>query len=433
MSLAKYLKLSDLKLSKTVFLIGSTIALSSSSFLHADYPLHLTSKTLDAGIETEQHLMAPHYYEMLKHPENLPPRKHSTVDISKIVATPGPTETVYGYWPYWGADISTIPFDSLSHLAIFGVTLNSDGSLSNTSYWTSYAKEAVELGHAYDVKIHLTLIAFEAGVMESVFSSSTKRATLIKNLKSLVDQYGADGVNVDAEGLPYSMKNYFTTFIQELNAEVEDVYIATPAIDWSGAYDFDVLAANSNGLFIMGYGYHWSGGDPGPVSPLFGGDPWSDYSLEWSVDDYVTWGTPKDKIVLGLPLYGNQWPTTNKNVPGTATGTATAVVYSNAVYKGETYGRYWDSVTHTPYTFPSSTSQLWYDDIESLEDKIAWTVDSGLQGTGFWALTYENSDPDFWAMVDSLTYTEEDPPDDEMPCWPPRGPFIFWLCRNINM
>lgn len=421
------LKNSTLK--KSWLALGSFL-LFGSSYLYADIPLHLTSQTLDLAIEDQQHLMAPHYYDMLKHPEKLPPRKHSKVDLSKIVATPGPDKTVYGYWPYWGDDLSTIPFDSLSHIAIFGVTLNSDGSLSNTSYWTSYAKEAVELGNAYDVKVHLTLIAFDSDVMASVFPSATKRATLIKNLKSLVDQYGAHGVNIDAELLPYSLKDYFTTFIKEINAEIEEVYIATPAVDWAGSYDYDVLAANSDGLFIMGYDYHWPGGDPGPVSPLYGGSPWGSYSLEWTVSDYVTWGTPKDKIVLGLPLYGYQWPTVDKDVPGDSTGTATAVLYSTAIYRGETYGRYWDSVTHTPYTFPSSTSQLWYDDLESLEDKIAWLVDEEIQGTGFWALTYENSDPDFWSMVDSLTHIEEEPPPDEDHiCWP-RPPRWFWFCRN---
>ncbi|MEC7987401.1 MAG: glycosyl hydrolase family 18 protein, partial [Myxococcota bacterium] len=62
-------------------------------------------------------------------------------------------------------------------------------------------------------------------------------------------------------------------------------------------------------------GYHWKGGDPGPVDPLFGGSPWSVYSLEWTVEDYRDKGVPDNKIILGLPLYGREWPTENNDVP----------------------------------------------------------------------------------------------------------------------
>ena len=188
-------------------------------------------------------------------------------------------------------------------------------------------------------------------------------------------------------------KSQLVSLVEELKERVDEVTVATPAIDWLGAYDYDALANASDGLFIMGYGYHWSGGDPGPLAPLYGGSPWSDYSLDWSVDDYLYYGAPADKIILGLPLYGRDWPTTSNSVPGSATGTGSSIVISSAISEAATYGRLYDTVTDTPYYFPDSVSQVWYDDNTSVREKISYAVDQNLLGVGFWALQYEGGDP----------------------------------------
>ncbi len=331
-----------------------------------------------------------------------PVPKAEVPSTSGLTST-SPDRTVYGYWPYWGDPLSTLEWDKLTHVALFAVSLNADGSLSNTYYWTNYAQTALSLGAPYGVRIHMTVTCFDSSVMTAVLSSASTRNRAVSEIASLINDYGGDGANIDFEGLPSSQKANFVTFIEDLRAEVEDLFIAMPAVDWSGAYDFDALADASDGLFIMGYNYHWSTGDPGPNAPLYGGDPWSVYSLDWTVDDYLTYGAPANRLILGLPLYAYEWPTTNNDVPGDATGTATALFYSTAVADGEAYGRQWESLTHTPYAFPDSHSQLWYDDVISLEDKIAYAIDRNLQGVGFWALTYEDSDPEFWDMVEAQT------------------------------
>ncbi len=327
--------------------------------------------------------------------------------------TEGPVDTVYGYWPYWGDDLDTVVWDQLSHIAIFGVELEDDGSLSGTHHWTDAAEQAVALGEHYDVRVHLCLIGFDDDIQASVLPSATKRARAIGELVELVDAYGAHGVNVDIEGLDDELKQDLTTFIQELRAQVDDLFIATPAVDWTGAYDYDELAAASDGLFIMAYGYHHSSGDPGPNSPLTGGDPWSEKAIDWTVEDYRDNGAPDDKIIVGLPLYGRNWPSVDNSVPGEATEEGSSVTWVTSIQQGESYGRQWDSVTSTPYAFPDSTHQLWYDDHQSIEAKIGWSLDQGLQGVGFWALTYDDADPDLWSMVDRLSNPGDAPDDTE--------------------
>ncbi len=317
-----------------------------------------------------------------------------------------PDVTVYGYWPYWGDSLDTLAWDQLTDLALFGVELASDGSLTYEDRWHEAAPQAMELAAPYGVRVHLTLICFSDPVMASVLPDPAKRALTIAEVSSLVERYGAHGVNVDFEGLDRAYKHDFTAFVQEMSEELEDVVVAMPAVDWDGAYDYDELAFASDGLFIMGYGYHWSGGNPGPVAPLYGGGIWGTHSLAWTVEDYVKWGAPPDKIILGLPLYGRLWPTVDSAVPGDATGEGEAVTYSGAQAMLMDHSRRWDASTATPYLFPSTDEQLWYDDAESLEAKMAYAVDQELQGFGFWALTYEDTDPELWGIVDGLTHPQ---------------------------
>ena len=199
-------------------------------------------------------------------------------------------------------------------------------------------------------------------------------------------------------------------FTEELKAAVDEVYLATPAVDWNGAYWYSRLAEASDGLFIMGYGYHWTGGGPGPNAPLEDGDLWSQWTLAWTIQDYFDADTPADKIVLGLPTYGQEWPVSDSSaVPGDATDDGWSVTYAEAVDAADTYGRYYEDVSETAWYASSSTRQAWYDDSESLGIKMQWAVDEGLQGFGFWAIGYDEDDPAFWAAVDSAS--QEDPVD----------------------
>jgi MYXO-CTERM domain-containing protein len=319
------------------------------------------------------------------------------------------TTWVYGYYASWAGEVGDLPWDRLTHVAIFDVELTSTGELTRTSNWTSRAAEAVALAEPYGVKVHLAVTCFSASVMAQVLDDPNKRVAAADALAQLVDDYGGHGVSVDFEGMDAAQRDGLIAFVGEVKQRVDEVTVATPAVDWNGAYDYDALVAASDGLFIMGYDYHWRTGDPGPVAPLVGGTPWGQYSLEWSLTDYETWGAPPEDVILGLPLYGYSWPSTSTNVPGAATGQADSVLYADAAAEVDGYGRQFDDITTTPYYFPSSSRQNWYDDLESLDAKIGWAVEQGVRGIGFWAVNYEGGDPAFWDMVALHTQAEVPP------------------------
>jgi uncharacterized protein (TIGR03382 family) len=326
--------------------------------------------------------------------------------IHAIPTEPAPRVTSYGYLPDWIDDPLAVDLDSLSHVAWFNVSLNASGHATDTDSWHAVANTLVDSAHAVGTQVHLTVALFDETTQASVLSNESHRAQAVTELVSLVNDYGADGLNVDFEGMAWEQRDDLVQFVIELKAGVDEVYLATPAVDWSGAYDYDRLSAESDGLFIMAYGYHWSGGDPGPVGPLHGGGPWSVYAQDWSLEDYRTYGATDDKIVMGVPLYGRSWPSSSDAVPGTSTGTSSAHTMASAIATAADYDPRFDDTSQTPWVW-TGTKQFWYDDMDSTETKLSWAIDQGIQGVGYWALGYTGGDPDFWQMVDRVTQIPE--------------------------
>ena len=314
-----------------------------------------------------------------------------------------PQRMVFGYYASWAGELSDIDFARLTHLAVFNVDLNSDGTVSGMSSWDELGPEAVSLAAPHGVKVQLALTCFDEDVMNVVLPDAGRRGVLVDTLVAAVERVGADGVSVDCEGVPGARRDDLTTLVAELQARVDEVSVAAPAIDWTDAFDKAALSVHADQIFIMGYDYHWGGGDPGPIAPLEGGSPWGPWSLTDSLETYLAEGADPDRIVLGLPLYGRTWPSTNNTVPGTSTGRASSVTMVNGIALAATHGRLYDTVTDTPYTFISSTSQTWYDDHASIQTKVHWAIEAGLGGIGFWALNYEGNDPVFWDMITAET------------------------------
>lgn len=317
------------------------------------------------------------------------------------VASDAPSVTVYGLWPSWGDPLSTLPWDQLTHVAIVGADLAGDGSLGDTSGW-SQAGAALLLAAPWGARVHLAATVVDPDLL---LGSAAHRTAAIGALQAAVASRGAHGVHLDLRGLPLVHKAAYVSFVAELRAAVGEVVVSMPAVDAAGAYDFDELAFASDGLFVRGYDLRDESADPGPVAPLASGATWGPYSLQWSVTDYRTWGAPDPSLLLGLPLYGYEWPTVDASVPGLATGPGLPLTHTAAELIASASGVQWDVESSTPWTQSDPTHQLWYDDAESLSAKAAYAVGEGLGGVGLWALTYADSDQALWRALDAQTHT----------------------------
>lgn len=320
------------------------------------------------------------------------------------------THRVYGYLAYWDDDLSQVPWSGLTDLAMFSVEASASGNLGSKTHWEA-TPQALALAAPYDVEIDLCVTQFDTATLRTLLGSSTARANLISQLKAEVTRLGADGVNIDFEGMPSDRRAEMVQFTKDLAAEVGKVVLAIPAVDWSNAWDLAALDDHAD-LFMMGYAYHYSGSSKaGPNDPLYDGTGVGSISLSRSVDTYLNKGVDPDRFILGLPLYGYRWPVASGNeaVGASTTGSGSAVFWSTTAAQEATGDVRWEPISHTPWMFHGN-AQTWYANTRSLTDRVDYAIGRGLAGIGFWAINYDDGDQVLWDGIRDRTRAEVEEP-----------------------
>jgi hypothetical protein len=127
------------------------------------------------------------------------------------------------------------------------------------------------------------------------------------------------------------------------------------------------------------------------------------------VDNYLFAGVPAQKLLLGIPWFGYNWPVTNNVRKATTTGKATSVTFVAAGVLSATYGNTFDISTKVPWISYKDISnnyrQIWYDDLLSYNYKFDLVNARNLAGIGIWALSYENGKKEIWSQIQSAFST----------------------------
>ena len=229
---------------------------------------------------------------------------------------------------------------------------------------------------------------------------------LIPEIIAAIEKYDFDGVNVDLENLKASDRDSLTEFMRKLREAMPEEKTVSIAVapnpekttnTWLAAYDYENLAKHADYLVVMAYDEHCYGGAEGPVASI----GYVEKSLT-SILEVVS----KDKIVLGLPMYGRFWevgaPTGGeaiinaqapriikqfKVVPNyiEKEGTPMMQVKVKEGQKGPyVNGRYLDAGTYN----------IWYENERSIKEKLALINKYDILGSALWAL--DNEDVSMW-------------------------------------
>lgn len=356
------------------------------------------------------------------HPVELEKHRFDSVDyeqIDRYASTLSNTHTrnrhltheVIGYLPYWEYDTyPSLDYDLLTQINYFSAEVNSDGSISNTHNWPNLG--FIYFAQERGVAVKLCATMFGSNSLTTLLSNPTHRQNAINNLLQLVIDGNADGIDIDFELLPASQRDNLVTFMQELETSFHAVLpraiitMATPAVDWSNAWDYETLASITDGLFIMGYNYFYGGSaTAGPVSPLDG----YTYDLTSTVNSYINGSNgQRDKIILGLPYYGYDWPVENSNIHSNTTGSGSSIFYNSAQSLAENIGYQFDAITTAPWIPYQSNGwrQVWYDDSLSLSLKYQFAKNENLRGIGMWALGYDVGHDELWGAIADQFFVE---------------------------
>ena len=212
-----------------------------------------------------------------------------------------------------------IRYDLLTTIAFFGVSYRSDGSLDTSrpgykAYQNGFATDIITRAHAAGVRTVITFQGFTLSRNDAFLANPVARATFVQQAVALMTARGADGANLDIEGLD---NQYFPAFGQ-LGAELKAAALAVnPNAQISVATNANVsgarmaaaaLAAGVDRAFLMGYNYRVAASSPvGSIDPIVRAD--GGLSLTASLDLYAQYGVPLDRVILGVGYYGRTWPT----------------------------------------------------------------------------------------------------------------------------
>lgn len=216
-----------------------------------------------------------------------------------------------------------------------------------------------------------------------------------------VEAVGAEGVDIDIEGWPATMRNPYTSFMAELGEAVhhrdKSLSVCTFSLSREarrengvGFIDPTLLLPFIDQFRCMTYDLYCPPSEfVGPTSTA----PWGRETM-----GYMAERVPVDRIVMGLPTYSVDW---NINDP-TKSRQVNDAAFIAAREKQSPIGRgwcYYQDVSLIRYTDDAGHAHLlWVSDARSTRSHLV-TVDSlDLSGVCFWVLTGDE-DPAIWRAV----------------------------------
>lgn len=351
---------------------------------------------------------------------------------------------VVGFVPTWMVGKTKVYGGEVSDLVFLGVEADGGGNLvwdtqSQKINSPDYLKLKAGVKNSGGRNV-LGVKLFKDSVIEELVASPEARMRLVEQIKVAVESGGFDGVNMDFEYMkdPLAIaEDKFGILLDELRlAEVGEISLDVFAntVIKSGYERLAKMMDRVDYIVVMGYDFHTASSDfVGPVAPL-GAVP-GERSIGEVLDKVKSSGIDKSKVVVALPLYGYQWKTVDDTFESQSKDYVAMITYNKmkefmadpAFLAKITQN--WDELSATPwisfkkdetvyYTervrtgkkyknvtksrVVSVNHQVYYENAESLIKKLETVKKSGMGGTGFWALGYEDTAGEVWGVLEKV-------------------------------
>lgn len=342
---------------------------------------------------------------------------------------------VFGFAPFWTLHkLDNVDFNTLSTLAYFGVPVTADGTLDreDIGYTKFQSKQATELfmkAHSHGTRVVLTITQMKNPNIEAILGSEQAQQTAINETVAEVKKRGIDGVNIDFEyvGNPgYTLRQEFSDFVAGMTEKMHEevpgskvtVSVYASAARSPKLYDIKAIGDSADAVFMMAYDFAVSGSERAePTAPLYGFKEGKyAYDIATAVKDF-TRQMPAEKLILGVPYYGYNYPVTAPKVKAATrpswlwNGERATQTYEiaqsnvNVLTRGEDgYKEGWDDVAQVGWRayFSSATStwrMIFLDDPKSLSIKYDFAKNNNLGGVGMWALGFDEGRPELWDLL----------------------------------
>lgn len=230
---------------------------------------------------------------------------------------------------------------------------------------------------------------FNNMLVKEVVKNKEMQEQLIGNLLEMVEEKGYAGVDVDFEFILPENREGYTEFVSNLrNAMNEAGYTVSAAlapkisaeqrgIIYEGM-DYRMLGEAADEVFLMTYEWGYTYGPPMAVAPV---------NKVREVLDYAVAEIAREKIMMGIPNYGYDWPlpfeqgVTKAKTIGNVEAVRIASQNGAEIAFDETaqspFFRYWTE---------GKQHEVWFEDVRSIRAKGKMAEEYGLRGFGYWNL-----------------------------------------------
>jgi hypothetical protein len=273
-----------------------------------------------------------------------------------------------------------------------------------------------------DVAVVPSIIdAMPAGGMAAILADPTTRSQHVDTIRSFAADGDYDGIDIDYEQFAFAdgrdtwatTRPNWVAFIEELGAALRadgrTLTVSIPPV-------YDAEQTSQSGFWVYDYGgiidhvdrirmmtYDYSVAEAGPIAPL----AWVESAIVGAIE---ATGSP-EKLVLGLPAYGRNWPVSTagvcpeEDVPGRTSVTARSVdeliELRNVVpvadeITGEWTFEYDLEVTDGTATCVQ-TRQVHYIDGDGVALRMDLAREYRLDGVSLWAFGFD--DPEVWEAI----------------------------------
>lgn len=230
-----------------------------------------------------------------------------------------------------------------------------------------------------------------------IFSSTTKRTTLIERMIETALTLELDGINLDFEKITSDAGPHFVQFLRELSVVCRQKGIILSVDNYmpnqgNTYYRLDVQGKVADYVILMGYDEHWHGSkDPGSVA-----------SIGFVTDgiEKTLKAVPSEKVINALPFYTILWKTTGAEV----TDSYITLVNQKDFLSRVKQEPEWDEETcqnYLEWESDGTLNQIWLEDVDSLKAKLNVMNAKKLGGVAVWRLGYGTGEA--WELLKLYT------------------------------
>lgn len=297
--------------------------------------------------------------------------------------------TTLGYaYPHIQRNVLLRALPYLTYLAIFSYGFKESGELLETN-----DTELIRLGLNYGAKPVMVLSSitedggFSSERVSMLLNDMAFQERVLNNAVAVMLRKGYVGMDVDFEYIPKADSEAFLAFLSNAHGKLaaNGLFLNTDLAPKSSpgqsgllyeAHNYPAIGAIVDSVLLMTYEWGYTYGPPMAVAPI---GPVRD------VVEYAVSEIPPEKIFMGIPNYGYDWTLPFEQ----GISKAENIGNQGAVQRAARYGaeiQFSESAMSPFFNYSTGGVRhvVWFEDVRSIEAKLALSDEYNLMGVGYW-------------------------------------------------